>query len=232
MKPHVVCHMITSLDGGLHPSRWTNGVQGGRAEWSSAYERIHQALEGDAWIVGRKTMAEMSKAAAHAPTNFGAVDRPRHIAAGGRVPYAVVLDPAGKIHFSGPDVQGDPVVALLGRDAPDSHLAELAADGVSYIVADGAELDMPKMLDELHREFAIRRLLLEGGATINGAFFAAGLVDELSLLVAPALDGRSSIQSIVEHGQIGLAGKVRLSLSSFEALEHGLLHLRYTIHAA
>jgi riboflavin biosynthesis pyrimidine reductase len=88
------------------------------------------------------------------------------------------------------------------------------------------------MLDELHREFAIRRLLLEGGATINGAFFAAGLVDELSLLVAPALDGRSSIQSFVEHGLIGLADKVRLSLSSCEALEHGLLHLRYAIHAA
>jgi riboflavin biosynthesis pyrimidine reductase len=23
MKPHVVCHMMVSLDGRIHPSRWT-----------------------------------------------------------------------------------------------------------------------------------------------------------------------------------------------------------------
>ena len=117
----------------------------------------------------------------------------------------------------------------LGQGVPDNHLAELATDGVSYIVADEAKLDLGKMLDALGREFGIRRLLLEGGATINGSFFAAGLVDELSLLVAPSLDGRTGTQSFVGFGEAGLADKVQLTRISCEALEHGVLHSRYAL---
>jgi riboflavin biosynthesis pyrimidine reductase len=230
MKPTVICHMIASLDGSLHPSRFTTSPDGSRAEWSGIYEQIHQKLEGDAWMVGRVTMAEMSEAAPHAPAQHDPVDRPYHFAARGAGSYAVAIDPSGKLHFSGPDVAGDHVVVLLGHDVPDSHLAELAADGVSYILAEDAALDIAEMLCVLGRELGIGRLLLEGGAGINGSLFAAGLVDELSLLVAPALDGRAGNQSFIEFGESGLVGKVQLSLKSCEALAHGLVHLRYAVH--
>ena len=176
-------------------------------------------------------MAEISKAAPHLPARPGSVDRPHHFARRGAGSYAIAIDPSGKLHFAGPDVGGDHVVVLLGRDVPDSHLAELAGDGVSYIIAETAEVDLASMLDVLGRELGIRRLLLEGGATINGSFFAAGLVDELSLLVAPALDGRARAQSFVEFGESGLANNVQLSRASCEALEHGLVHLRYAVRA-
>ncbi|RWC96217.1 MAG: riboflavin deaminase, partial [Mesorhizobium sp.] len=80
MKPQIICHMLASLDGGLHPSRYTTSPDGTRAEWSSLYEHIHNDMAGDAWIVGRVTMAEMSKAAAHPPANVDKVDRPHHLA--------------------------------------------------------------------------------------------------------------------------------------------------------
>jgi riboflavin biosynthesis pyrimidine reductase len=54
------------------------------------------------------------------------------------------------------------------------------------------------MLDVLGRELGIRRLLPEGGG-INGSFFAAGLVDELSVIIAPALDGQSDGRAIFEE---------------------------------
>ncbi|MFG1479109.1 RibD family protein [Xanthobacter sp. V4C-4] len=232
MRPHVICHMIASLDGSLHPSRFTTSPDGTRAEWSSLYEQVHQSLAGDAWIVGRVTMAEMSKAGPHPPPRPGAVDRPHHFAARAAGSYAVALDPSGKLHFAGPDVGGDPVVVLLGHDVPDSHLAELAADGISYIVAETAGMDLAAMLDVLGRELGIHRLLLEGGATINGGFFAAGLVDELSLLVAPALDGRAGHQGFVAFGPDGLAGRVQLALTSCDSVGHGVVHLRYTVTAS
>ncbi|RUY19589.1 riboflavin deaminase, partial [Mesorhizobium sp. M7A.F.Ca.CA.001.13.2.1] len=74
MKPQIICHMLASLDGSLHPSRYTSSPDGTRAEWSSLYEHIHNDLAADAWIVGRVTMAEMSKAGAHPPANAGKVD--------------------------------------------------------------------------------------------------------------------------------------------------------------
>jgi riboflavin biosynthesis pyrimidine reductase len=229
MKPLVICHMLASLDGSLHPSRYTKSPDGTRAEWSSLYEHIHNDLAGDAWMVGRVTMAEMSKASAHPPANAGKVDRPYHVAQRGAGTYAVALDASGKVHFARSDIGGDHVVVLLGHDVSDNHLAELASDGVSYIVTETADMNLAAMLEVLGREFGIGRLLLEGGAGINGSFFAAGLVDELSLLVAPAIDGRAANQGFVEFGETGLAGKTQLSLKSCEALAHGLVHLRYAV---
>jgi riboflavin biosynthesis pyrimidine reductase len=231
MKPHVICHMLGSLDGGLHPSRFTNSPEGGRSEWSSVYERIHHSLKGDAWLVGRVTMAEMSKATAHPPATVGKVDRPQYFAARSAGSYAIAIDPSAKLHFSKPDIGGDHVVVVLGSKVADEHLAELAADGVSYMVASDAKLDLARVLDTLARELGIRRLLLEGGAGINGAFLAAGLVDEVSLLIAPALDGRKETQHFVEVDRDGLADKIQLSLTSCETLEHGLVHLRLAVRA-
>jgi riboflavin biosynthesis pyrimidine reductase len=201
-KPLVICHMLGSLDGGLHPSRW---------------------------LVGRITMAEMSKAAAHPPAHVGKVDRPYHFAAGSGGSYAISIDPSGKLHFAKADIGGDHAVVVLGREVPDQHLAELAADGVSYIVAGETQPDLAGVLDVLGRELKIRRLLLEGGAAINGAFLAAGLVDEISLLIAPALDGRMKTQHFVEIEGNGLPDTVELSLTSCEKQEHGLVHLRLAV---
>lgn len=229
MRPHIICHMIASLDGGLHLSRWSTSPDGDKAIWSRAYEQQHEQLAADGWLVGRVTMAEMSKAAAHPPAQAGQVDRHSHVATGEAGSYAIALDPAGKLHFNGPAIGGDHVVVLLGAGVSDSHLAELAADGVSYLVSDAAEIDLRDMLERLATAFGIRRLLLEGGGVVCGSFFAAGLVDELSLLVAPALDGRVGHESFVAFGKAGLADKVQLSLKGCEALPGGLVHLRYTV---
>lgn len=228
MKPHIICHMLSSVDGRLAPSRWTNSPDGSRSDWSATYGAIHEKLEVDGWIVGRVTMAEMAKGKPHVPTSNLIVERPHHFASKKR-PFAVALDNSGKLHFARADIDGDHVVVLLGHDVSDSHLAELAGDGISYVVSEAREVDLTAALDVLGRELGIRRLALEGGGGINGSFFAAGLVDELSVLITPALDGRSDSKSIIDSGNIGLAGKVELSLTSCEKLQHGAVHLRYAV---
>ena len=129
MKPHVICHMLISLDGRIHPRRWTQSPDGDRKVWSSVYETVHETLAADAWLVGRVTMAEMSKAEAHPPEPPFAVTRPHHFARRDADTYAIAFDRSGKLHFSKPDVGGDHVVVLLGPGVPDSHLAELTKDG-------------------------------------------------------------------------------------------------------
>ena len=140
----------------------------------------------------------------------------------------MALDPSGKLHFRGATLSGDHVVVLLGRDTPDSHLAELTADGISYIVSSGADLDIPGLLEALAREFGVTRLVVEGGAKTNGAFLAARVVDELRVLVAPALDGAGNVEGIVDHRD-GLAGVVSLGFKSAEVLDHGVVQLTYTV---
>jgi riboflavin biosynthesis pyrimidine reductase len=228
MKPRVSILMVTSIDGRLHPSRFTASPDGTRRDWSGQYEKVHANLQADAWLVGRVTMAEMSRVAPHAPSEPWKVQRPIHIAETDALTFAVALDPAGKLHFQGAKLSGDHVIALLGRDAPDSHLAELAADGVSYIVSAGAEFDIPGLLDVLTRQFGIMHLVVEGGAKTNGTFLAAQVVDELRVLVAPALDGAEQVQGIVDYRN-GLAGVVSLQFKSADVLDHGVVQLVYAV---
>jgi len=220
--------MVTSIDGRLHPSRFTASPDGTRQEWSGEYEKVHASLQAEAWLVGRATMAEMSKAGAHAPTGPWQVERPIHVAETDAVTFAIALDPSGKLHFKGGKLSGDQVIVLLGRDISDAHLAELAADGVSYIVSAGPEIDIPHLLDMLAGKFGIKHLVVEGGAKTNGAFLAAQVVDELRVLVAPALDGAEHVQGIVEYAN-GLAGIVSLKLESADVLDHGVVQLVYTV---
>jgi riboflavin biosynthesis pyrimidine reductase len=229
MKPHVICHMVSSIDGRLAPSRWTTSPDGTRTDWTAAYAEIHESLAGDAWIVGRVTMAEMAKGKPHAAEGQVVVERPYHFAAKDSRPFAIALDPSGRLHFDRADIDRDHIVVLLGRDVPDNHLAELTGDGVSYIIAETKEIDLAATLDVLSRELGIQRLLLEGGGGINGSFFAAGLVDELSVIIAPALDGQAGSRAIVETGDVRLTHKVQLSLMSSEMLAHGAVHLRYAV---
>jgi riboflavin biosynthesis pyrimidine reductase len=231
MRPQVICLMLTSPDGSLHPSRWTKSPDGSRADWSAVYEKVHNELGGNAWMVGRVTMAEISKAAPHAPSEAFHVKRPHHFAKPYAPSYAIALDPSGKLHFSGDALYGDHVVVLLGSEVPDSHLAELAGDGVSYVVSEAPNMDIGAMFELLGRELGISRILLEGGANVNGSLMAAGLVDELSLIVAPALEAKRGSDRVIEYGDEGLAGKVELSLIACERLSHGTLHLRYSIRA-
>ncbi len=147
---------------------------------------MHETLAGDAWLVGRVTMAEMSKADAHPPAGPLSVTRPHHFARRDAETYAIAFDRSGKLHFSKADVGGDHVVVLLGPAVPDRHLAELANDGVSYVVADDEAMEARPLLELLRREMGIERLIVEGGGNVNGSMMAAGLVDELSILLAPA----------------------------------------------
>ena len=228
MKPHVSILMVTSIDGRLHPSRFTASPDGTRRDWSGQYEKVHASLQANAWLVGRVTMAEMSKSGAHAPSGPWKVERPIHVAKTDAATFAVALDPSAKLHFQSGKLSGDHLIVFVGRDTPDNHLAELAADGVSYIVSAGAELDIPSSLDVLARQFGITHLVVEGGAKTNGAFLAAQVVDELRVLVAPALDGAEHVQGIVDYRN-GLAGVVRLRFTSADVLDHGVVQLAYAV---
>jgi riboflavin biosynthesis pyrimidine reductase len=66
---------------------------------------------------------------------------------------------------------------------------ELRKNGVSYIFAGERELHLGLTLEILNRELGVKRLLVEGGGGASGAFLRAGLIDEISLAICPAVDG-------------------------------------------
>ena len=232
MKPHVTCLMLSSVDGRLEPSHWSTSPDGDRKAWTKLYGEVQDDLGIDAWLIGRVTMAEMSKGRAKPVAIGPAPTRPVHVAPTTLNKFAIAFDTRGRVHFDEPVVEGNHAIVVLGPEVPDDHLRELAATGVSYVVAPAVPIDPAAALSTLAATFGIRRLALEGGGEINGAFFAAGLVDALDVLVAPALDGRGDARGIIEHGTVGLAAGARLRLTACEPKRSGVVLLRYAVDAA
>ena len=117
---------------------------------------------------------------------------------------------------------------------PDAHLAGLRRDGDSYIFAGERELDLGLALEVLHRELGIERLLLEGGGGSNGAFLRAGLIDEVSVAICPAVDGAKGAPSIFDSGDsdAGVPAPVTsMTFASCEVLEGGAVWLRYRLQS-
>ncbi|MCW5746165.1 MAG: RibD family protein [Alphaproteobacteria bacterium] len=228
MKPHVICHMVSSVDGRILPSRWR--PKGARA--SSPFERLHEQLEGDAWLVGRVTGQEFAKSDAYPAHTSQVWPRSPWIAKRDAGAYGVVLDARGKIAWGRADIGGDPIIVVLTQQVSDAHLQGLRGDGVSYIFAGTHELDLGLALDILNRELGIQRLLLEGGGGANGSFLRAGLVDELSLAILPAVDGANGAPSVFDStdAEAGMPAPVAsMTLKSSQVLDDGAVWLRYQI---
>jgi riboflavin biosynthesis pyrimidine reductase len=124
-------------------------------------------------------------------------------------------------------------VVVLSTGVSDAHLAGLRADGVSYFFAGDAELDLRRTLDILRDELGVERVLLEGGGATNGAFLRAGLVDEISLVIVPAVDGVTGAPTVFDVGEdVAHPLPVRaITLQSSQVLDGGAVWLRYRVDA-
>ena len=235
-RPHIICHMGTSLDGRLRPSRFTAPAAGvSREILRSHNERIHNGLTADGWIIGRVTMNEMAKGTARPVADGPRFPREAHMGERGGRKLAIGIDPSGRVHFGKDNVGGDHAVAVLGEQVADAHLAELRADGASYVFAGRDGHDLARAMELIGALFGAKTLMLEGGGGISGAFLKAGLIDEFSTLIHPAVDGVAGTQSIVDYlgpeGDKPGAGQ-SLRLTHCETLEGGMVWLRHAVERA
>lgn len=233
MRPYIICHMSASIDGRLHPSRFTSPAKGiSRDVLRGHYERVHDQFGADGWIVGRRTMSEMAKGTERVLGNAPKVAREPHVAARDGRKLAIGIDPSGRVHYGKDNVGGDHVVAVLGEEVSDGYLAELKEDGVSYVFAGPKGDDLPRAMEEIASLLGVKTLLLEGGGKINGAFFKHKLIDEFSTLIHPAVDGVAGGQSIMDYdgpeGDRPGAGQ-SLRLTHCETLEGGMVWLRHAV---
>lgn len=124
--------------------------------------------------------------------------RARRLAAGrGASPTKVTLsrsgdlDPTARFFTTGETAKL--VYCPTGRIA-----ATRARLGRAATVVDaGDPLDLRAVLTDLAESHGVRRLLVEGGGEVNTRFLAAGLVDELRLVVAPFFVGQADAPRFV-----------------------------------
>jgi riboflavin biosynthesis pyrimidine reductase len=231
MKPYIICHMVASIDGRTLTSRW-RPADTNRA---GLFERLHERLGGDAWLVGRITGQEYARREAYPEYAEHSYPREPWFVRRDAAAYGIVLDAHGKLAWGRSDIGNDPIVVVLTEKVSDAHLAGLQKEGISYIFAGEQELDLELTLEILNQELGIKRLLLEGGGVTNGAFLHAGLIDEVSLVICPAVDGAKGASCVFdsrddEAGSPAPLGS--MTLESSEVLEGGAVWLRYRLLSA
>ena len=91
------------------------------------------------------------------------------------------------------------------------------------------DLDLNEALLKLKQYFDLDTIALCGGATINGAFLRAGLVDEISLVIAPFVSGDNAIQS--SFNTLGNFTNEQFVFKSATKLADGGVHLIFTKNA-
>jgi riboflavin biosynthesis pyrimidine reductase len=200
MRPKIICHMISSIDGRLFVDRRTAPATGIKAATLRAhYDEVASRFKSDGWIVGRKTMEEVVQGNPRTVKPVGDDLRSTYVADRHGRDVAVAIDPHGKLHYGQDNAGGDHIIAVLSGRVSDNYLAELREDGVSYLFAGPDGSNLRGALETLGESFGLKTLLLEGGGRINGAFLKEGLIDEVSLLVYPGIDGLAGVPAIFEY---------------------------------
>lgn len=222
--------MLGPLDGRLLVESWAPEGTPANKTYIDEYERLHTQFTADAWLSGTTTMKEFATGSpSPQPAMASTPIRPWHLADKEARHFAIGLDRKGQLHWDKPVADHGHVVMILGKSVPDSHLAELAASGVSYLVVPSDEIDLPQLLGQLNERLGIKKLLVEGGGTTSGAFVKAGLVDEVSLLLCPAIAATSGRPAIFEAGEDGIGNALQLELASATPVAAGAVHLRHRV---
>jgi riboflavin biosynthesis pyrimidine reductase len=122
------------------------------------------------------------------------------------------------------------VVLLVTGRVGGAYLSHLKAAGVSYLFCGKDRIDLKVALDKIRRVLGIRRLMLEGGGAFNGAVLHAGLVDEISQVVVPVVDGGRGISTIFDiPGDPPRKAAAALQLKSNRRLPGGVSWFRYRV---
>ncbi len=235
MRPYVICHMMSSVDGRLDCDRYTEHYSGKSFETvSDVYFTISRNFDAQAIMIGRKTVqkhyftktfeTESSRAINTFDSYLGKQESSR---------MTIVVDPKGKIFYEDDNADGENIIAILGEKVSKEYLQHLQEKGISYLFAGENGDNMQLALEILRVEFGIEKILLEGGGVINGAFLKAGLIDELSLMVYPGIDGLAGAATIFEYkgkAEEYPAKGQHLEFISSEVLPDGIVWLRYKFH--
>ena len=201
-KPYVICHMLTSLDGKIDGEYMSVPEC---AEAFAEYGNLRKVFNCSATLYGTTTMlgGYSDGLAEKIPHCENEIPHEDFKAPNDVKNYIVSVDPKGILGFDSGYIEKKNrpkahVIEVLLETVSDDYLSYLQNNGVSYIFAGKDSLDCKLMLEKLYNLFGIERLLAAGGGLMNWSLDQDNLVDELSIVIAPAADGNSAAASIFE----------------------------------
>lgn len=224
-KPYVICHMMMSVDGRIDCGM-TVKIAG-----SNEYYETLNALDVPTNLSGRVTaqleLAEPGIFTAKNPTEIA--EKEGFSKKQNANAYQVVVDTKGTLLWRDDRNSTSPLIVITSTEVTKEYLSYLDSLHISWIICGEKHIDLNKATEILYSEFGVKRMAIVGGGTINAAFLNAGLLDEISILLGPGIDGRKGMTAAFDGLPLDTE-PVNLKLTSVHSYTNGAVWLRYTLH--
>lgn len=235
-RPYIIIHTHTSLDGNLDIMDLPEFREASRQYQELALNIKKQQLDIQGYLNG-KTTTEDNTTFYKKPDldeNAQVVPVGDYVADPNAPMYYISIDARGELAFEENIVGygGVPshIVEVLTDQASNAYKDFLKKKNISYIIAGEDQIDYTVMLDKLYNLFNIKRMMVGGGGTTNWSFVQNGLVDEISMILAPIANGDpSGHRFFVAKEPYSTIKETAFELKSVEELEQGTVWIRYTV---
>lgn len=220
MLPRVILHNAVSVDGRMdHIS----------PDLGQFYQLV-KYWDEDATLVGSNTLLETQEEIP--PEDETAFIPPKDNTEDTR-PLLVIPDSKGRIrdwHYWRAQPYWRDWIVLGSTATPQEYLEYLTPRHIKHIIAGGEQVDLRRALEELKLNFGVNVIRVDSGGTLNGQLLRSGLVDEISLLLHPALVGGSTPRTFFRAPDLtGPEGVIRVSMTHMERLAGEVVWLRYAV---
>ncbi|MDO5378351.1 MAG: RibD family protein [Clostridia bacterium] len=230
-RPYVICHMLSTLDGRI--SGRAMSCEGAR-QAQKEYGRLRREYDCDATLYGTITAEEVCAEGFVGKLPRMGTKQPRtdYAAQPDADRFIVAVDAAGQLAWKDKvvEIPGRPrahIIEVLTESVSDEYIAYLRELDISYVFAGKEKLNCALALQKLGALFPIRKLMLAGGGVMNGSMLREGLVDELSVVLLPTIEGDRRAAALAEYtGKSAPQTPAAFSLISAEPMGDALW-LRY-----
>lgn len=224
-RPYVICHMMTSVDGRIDCAMTEHlpGVQ--------EYYDTLDALNAPTRVSGRVTaQLEMARPGTFHSEKREPLGKEAFTKAAPAEGYEVVVDTHGTLLWDGVGAEGGrPLLILTSQQVSRSYLEYLDSLHISWIACGEESVDLNRACEILAEEFDVERMAVVGGGHINAAFLAAGLLDEVSILVGAGIDGRGGMAAVFDGLPMDRP-VTQLRLTHVSQYGSGAVWLRYSMN--
>ncbi|WP_404450672.1 RibD family protein [Virgibacillus necropolis] len=221
-KPKVIVNVFSSIDGRITTApehnvmEWTaKDIDGGANEFT---HQLFDELDCDGMVSGSESLMVWSN---------DWVDMEKAIYQPKKSKAYIVFDGKGRMNWN----QTEGLLVVTKENVNDHYVEQLKGKGISYIQAGkGDHIDLQLALQKLY-DRGFKRIGLSGGGSINGAFLRAGLIDEISLVIAPIAIGGKVTPTVFDCDDLtSLAGATKLKLLDTKPLgKDGAIWLHYGV---
>ncbi|WP_458456037.1 2,5-diamino-6-(ribosylamino)-4(3H)-pyrimidinone 5'-phosphate reductase [Methanobrevibacter sp.] len=220
MRPYVILNAAMTLDGKIATASGSSNISG-----KKDLQRVHEIRkECDGIMVGIGTvLADDPRLTVH-KIDAEPEDNP----------VRVVVDSRCRTPIDARITNSDAktIIAVANEYKDELKQSEkyetFKSRGVRFFFSGDERVDLTALMSYLHEE-GIDKLMLEGGSTLNFSMIRAGLIDEISICVAPMVVGGADAKTFFDgEGFDTMDEAVKLELTDSYSLGKDLI-LKYNV---